>query len=141
LIRLSLVAVRRELRGANIVAICAFCNLGLWILSSILFSLHIPGYGHEWLFHGFYLVSFLCFPLTLSILLSLEHGWVNGQLVDRIQEIETQIGLPLCRVGSKIKLVIPSLYAYTIGTSNPLFYPNSTLVFEVELLDVKPPTN
>lgn len=89
LIRLSLVAVRRELRGANIVAICAFCNLGLWILSSILFSLHIPGYGHEWLFHGFYLASFLCFPLTLSILLALEHGWVNGQLVDRIQEIET----------------------------------------------------
>ncbi len=89
LIRLSLVAVRRELRGATIVAICAFCNLGIWIVSSILFSLHIPDYGHEWLFHGFYLASFLCFPLTLSILLALEHGWVNGQLVDRIQEIET----------------------------------------------------
>ncbi|MFD2934919.1 hybrid sensor histidine kinase/response regulator transcription factor [Spirosoma flavum] len=88
LIRLSLVAVRRELRGANIVAICAFCNLGLWILSSLLFSLHLPGYGHEWLFHGFYLASFLCFPLTLSILLALEHGWVNGQLVDRLREVE-----------------------------------------------------
>ncbi|CAN5469751.1 hypothetical protein BH09BAC4_BH09BAC4_17040 [soil metagenome] len=52
-----------------------------------------------------------------------------------------QLGLPLCRVGSKIKLVIPSLYAYNIATSSPLFYPNSTLAFEVELLDVKPATN
>lgn len=52
-----------------------------------------------------------------------------------------QLGLPLCRVGSKIKLVIPSLYAYNIATSSPLFYPNSTLVFEVDLLDIKPATN
>ncbi|MCC5611293.1 DUF3472 domain-containing protein [Nostoc sp. CHAB 5834] len=52
-----------------------------------------------------------------------------------------QLGLPLCRVGSKIKLVIPSLYAYNIATSSPLFYPNSTLAFEVELLGVKPATN
>lgn len=52
-----------------------------------------------------------------------------------------QLGLPMCRVGGKIKLVIQSLYAYNIATSSPLFYPNSTLVFEVELLDVKPATN
>lgn len=52
-----------------------------------------------------------------------------------------QLGLPLCRVGSKIKLVIPSLYAYNIATSSPLFYPNSILVFEVDLLDIKPATN
>jgi FKBP-type peptidyl-prolyl cis-trans isomerase len=52
-----------------------------------------------------------------------------------------QLGLPLCRVGSKIKLVIPSLYAYNIATSSSWFYPNSTLVFEVELLDAKPATN
>ena len=52
-----------------------------------------------------------------------------------------QLGLPLCRVGSKIKLIIPSLYAYNIATSSPLFYPNSTLAFEIELLDVKPATN
>ena len=52
-----------------------------------------------------------------------------------------QLGLPLCRVGGKIKLVIPSLYAYNIATSSPLFYPNSTLAFEVEVLDVKPATN
>ncbi|GAB3574191.1 hypothetical protein GCM10027578_36440 [Spirosoma luteolum] len=89
LIRLSLVAVRRGLRGGHIVAVCAFCNLGIWMLSSILFSLPIPVYGHEWLYHGLFLVSFLCFPLTLSILLALEHGWVNRQLVDRIEEIET----------------------------------------------------
>ncbi|QDK81989.1 DUF3472 domain-containing protein [Spirosoma sp. KCTC 42546] len=52
-----------------------------------------------------------------------------------------QLGLPLCRVGSKIKLVIPSLYAYNIATNSSWFYPNSTLVFEVDLLDVKPATN
>ncbi len=52
-----------------------------------------------------------------------------------------QLGLPLCRVGSKVKIVIPSLYAYNIATRSSWFYPNSTLVFEVELLDIKPATN
>ena len=52
-----------------------------------------------------------------------------------------QLGLPSFRVGSKIKLVIPSLYAYNIATRSSLFYPNSTLVFEVDLLDAKPATN
>ena len=49
-----------------------------------------------------------------------------------------QIGLPLCRVGGKIKLVVPSRYAYKAHTLTPLFFPNSTLVFEVEVLDTKP---
>lgn len=89
LIRLSLVAVQRGLPGARIVTASAFCNLGLWIFSSVLFALQIPGYGHEWLFHIFYLAGFLCFPLTLSLLLALEHGLVNRQLMVRLQEVET----------------------------------------------------
>ncbi|WP_461115163.1 hybrid sensor histidine kinase/response regulator transcription factor [Spirosoma jeollabukense] len=88
LIRLSLVATRRELPGARIVTSGAFANLGLMILSSVLFALHISDYGHEWLFHLFYLAAFLCFPLTLSLLLALEHGWINQQLMARLQEVE-----------------------------------------------------
>ncbi|WP_179830197.1 hybrid sensor histidine kinase/response regulator transcription factor [Spirosoma fluviale] len=105
LIRLSLVAVRRGLRGAQVVTICAFCNLGMWILSYILFSVYKPGYGHEWVFHIFYLASFLCFPLTLSILLALEHGWVNGQLVDRIGEIETLSAKSLAQQAERQQLL------------------------------------
>ncbi|CAN5469658.1 hypothetical protein BH09BAC4_BH09BAC4_17020 [soil metagenome] len=89
LIRLSLVATRRELPGAQIVTSGAFANLGLMVLSTILFALHFTDYGHEWLFHLFYLAAFLCFPLTLSLLLALEHGWINQQLMARLQEVES----------------------------------------------------
>ena len=88
LIRLSLVASRRGLPGARIVTSGAFTNLGLMVLSSVIFALHILDYGHEWLFHTFYLAAFLCFPLTLSLLLALEHGWVNRQLMARLEEVE-----------------------------------------------------
>lgn len=50
-----------------------------------------------------------------------------------------KMGVPLCRVGGKIQLVIPSRYAYGAGTLSPLFYPNSILVFEIEVLDTKQP--
>ena len=48
-----------------------------------------------------------------------------------------QIGVPLCKVGSKIKLVIPSDLAYTIRTRAAKIPPNSILVFEIEVVDVK----
>ena len=89
LLRLSLVAVRRGLQGARIVTVCAFCNLALWTTGYALFALHVPSYGYEWLFHAFYLAAFLCFPLTLSLLLASEHGWINRQLTVRLQEVET----------------------------------------------------
>ena len=88
LIRLSLVAIRRGLPGARIITVCAFSNVGLWTLSYALFALHVPNYGHEWLFHAFYLASFLCFPLTLSLLLASEHGWINQQLIVQLQEVK-----------------------------------------------------
>ncbi len=48
-----------------------------------------------------------------------------------------QLGLPQCKVGGKIKLVIPSGLAYSIRTRSPKIPPNSILVFEIEVVDVK----
>lgn len=50
-----------------------------------------------------------------------------------------QIGIPLCRVGGKIKLVIPSALAYSIRTRAAKIPPNSILVFEIEVVDTKSP--
>ncbi|HWR33415.1 MAG TPA: FKBP-type peptidyl-prolyl cis-trans isomerase, partial [Chitinophagaceae bacterium] len=50
-----------------------------------------------------------------------------------------QIGLPLCKVGGKIKLVIPSDLAYSIRTRAAKIPPNSILVFEIEVVEAKPP--
>lgn len=48
------------------------------------------------------------------------------------------IGVPLCKVGGKIKIVIPSALAYSIRTRAAKIPPNSILVFEVEVVDTKP---
>lgn len=45
-----------------------------------------------------------------------------------------QLGLPLCKVGGKIKLVILSGQAYSIRTRAAKIPPNSILVFEIEVL-------
>ncbi len=50
-----------------------------------------------------------------------------------------QIGVPLCKVGGKIKLVIPSDLGYSIRTRSAKIPPNSILVFEIEVLDAKSP--
>jgi len=49
-----------------------------------------------------------------------------------------QIGLPLCKVGSRIKIVIPSAHAYSIRTRASKIPPNSILIFEIEVVDTKP---
>ena len=46
-----------------------------------------------------------------------------------------QIGVPLLRVGGKMRMVIPSVHAYSIRTRSPKIPPNSILVFEIEVLD------
>ena len=89
LVRLSLVAVRRGLLGARIVLGSAICNLGFWIVALTTATMHLPLFGYEWFYHLFYLASFLIFPLTLSLLLASEHGWINRQLTARLQEVET----------------------------------------------------
>ena len=48
-----------------------------------------------------------------------------------------QIGIPLCKVGGKIKLVIPTDIAYSIRTRSAKIPPNSILVFEIEVVDAK----
>jgi len=50
-----------------------------------------------------------------------------------------QIGVPLCKVGGKIKLIIPSDLAYSIRTRSAKIPPNSILVFEIEVVEVKSP--
>jgi FKBP-type peptidyl-prolyl cis-trans isomerase len=48
-----------------------------------------------------------------------------------------QLGVPLLKVGGKIRLVIPSNMAYSIRTRSAKIPPNSILVFEVEVLEAK----
>ncbi|MBI1337117.1 MAG: FKBP-type peptidyl-prolyl cis-trans isomerase [Phycisphaera sp.] len=77
---------------------------------------------------------------------------VNGEEFDssyaRGEPIEFPVGgviagwseaLQLMKVGSKYKLYIPSDLAYGAQQRGPKITPNSTLVFEVELLDILPP--
>lgn len=87
-IRLSAIAIQRNLLGARVVAAGAFFGLSLWIMGVILSALHITAAHHQWFFNLYYVVSFLCFPLTLSLWLALEHGWINRQLIVRLREVE-----------------------------------------------------
>jgi hypothetical protein len=48
-----------------------------------------------------------------------------------------QIGVPLCKIGGKIKLIIPSNLGYSIRTRGAKIPPNSVLVFEIEVEDAK----
>ena len=48
-----------------------------------------------------------------------------------------QIGLSKCKVGGKIRLIIPSALAYSIRTRSAAIPPNSILVFDIEVLKVK----
>ncbi len=50
-----------------------------------------------------------------------------------------QIGVPLCKVGGKIKIIIPSNLGYSIRTRGAKIPPNSVLVFEIEVVDAKAP--
>ena len=77
-------------------------------------------------------------------------GWLfsDGSVFDQTKEKPAtfplhrlirgwQIGVPQCRVGGKIRLYIPSGSAYGIRTFATDIPPNSTLVFDVEVLAVK----
>jgi hypothetical protein len=52
-----------------------------------------------------------------------------------------QVGLAGTKVGGKIKLLIPSVYAYGIRTRAAKIPPNSILVFEIEVAEAKAPLN
>ncbi|MGC4104480.1 DUF3472 domain-containing protein [Ferruginibacter sp.] len=47
-----------------------------------------------------------------------------------------QIGVPFCKEGGKIRLIIPSSLAYSMRNLG-IIPPNSVLVFDIELLEVK----
>jgi FKBP-type peptidyl-prolyl cis-trans isomerase FkpA len=77
-------------------------------------------------------------------------GWLfsNGSVFDETKEKPAifplarlirgwQIGVPQCKVGGKIRLFIPSGCAYGIRTFATDIPPNSTLVFDVEVLEVR----
>ena len=104
-IRLSLVATRRRLLGARIVAIGALCNLGFWITFPVLSALAIPVGGNEWFYHILFVASFLCIPLTLSLRLALEHGWTNRQLMARLQEVESLSARNLAQLQERQQLL------------------------------------
>ncbi len=89
LLRLSVVATRRKLLGSRIVAVGVFCNLGVLVGFSLMSALNVSFGGNEWLYHSLFMMAFLCIPLTLSLRLALEHGWINRQLVARLQDVET----------------------------------------------------
>lgn len=48
-----------------------------------------------------------------------------------------QLGIPLFKVGGKGKLIIPSRLGYGSAGAGASIPPNSVLVFDIELLDVK----
>lgn len=50
-----------------------------------------------------------------------------------------QVGVPLCKIGGKIQIIIPSNLAYSIRTRAAKIPPNSVLVFEIEVVDAKAP--
>lgn len=77
-------------------------------------------------------------------------GWLfsNGSIFDQTKEKPAtfplgrlikgwQLGVTECRVGGKIRLYIPSGSAYGIRTFATGIPPNSTLVFDVEVLEAK----
>lgn len=72
----------------------------------------------------------------------------NGEVFDQTKEKPAtfplkrlirgwQIGIPLLKVGGKIKLVIPSAHGYSIRPRASKIPPNSILVFEVEVLEAR----
>lgn len=48
-----------------------------------------------------------------------------------------QVAVPLCRVGGKIRIFIPSALAYTIRSRSKAIPPNSVLVFDIDVVAIK----
>jgi FKBP-type peptidyl-prolyl cis-trans isomerase len=78
-------------------------------------------------------------------------GWIlNGETFDATKDKPVtfplnklikgwQYGLTKCRKGGKIRLMIPSALGYSIRARAEKIPPNSILVFEIEVLDIKKP--
>ncbi len=79
---------------------------------------------------------------------TLENGTKFDSSYDRNQPFETKIGvgqvikgwdqgIPGMKVGGKRRLIIPSDLGYGSRGAGPKIPPNSTLIFDVELLEIK----
>ena len=88
LIRIVVVATRRKLLGARMVAIGVLVNAGLWVADLLLQVFSVPVIGNEWVYHLLYNVAFLFIPLILSLRLALEHGWTSRLLEGKLHEVE-----------------------------------------------------
>ena len=75
-----------------------------------------------WVLHGSVFDSTTVTPATFP-LKALIRGW--------------QYGLVKCRKGGRIRLIIPSGLAYSIYAPDPKLPPNSILIFDVDVADVK----
>lgn len=73
---------------------------------------------------------------------------LNGSVFDQTREKPAtfplsrlikgwQLALPACKVGGKIRIIIPSGLAYTIRSRSKAIPPNSVLVFDIEVLAAK----
>lgn len=85
--------------------------------------------------------------ILIHYLGTLEDGTKFDSSYDRNQPFDTQIGvgmliagwdqgIPGMKVGGKRKLTIPSELGYGARGAGALIPPNSTLIFEVELIDI-----
>lgn len=85
--------------------------------------------------------------ILIHYLGTLEDGTKFDSSYDRDQPFDTQIGvgmliqgwdqgIPGMKVGGKRKLTIPSELGYGARGAGALIPPNSTLIFEVELIDI-----
>ncbi len=79
---------------------------------------------------------------------TLENGTIFDSSYDRGQPIDFALGrgmvipgwdegIALMRKGGKAKLIIPPNLAYGAGGAGGVIPPNATLIFEVELVDIK----
>ena len=76
-------------------------------------------------------------------------GWLmNGEVFDESKDKPIsfplnrlikgwQVGLTKCKKGGKIRLIIPSAMAYSIRSRSAKIPPNSILLFDVEVLEIK----
>ena len=48
-----------------------------------------------------------------------------------------QLAVPMCKVGGKIRIIVPSALGYTIRSRSKAIPPNSVLVFDIDVVAVK----
>ncbi|HMD01042.1 MAG TPA: DUF3472 domain-containing protein, partial [Ferruginibacter sp.] len=84
-----------------------------------------------------------------SVVVKYKGSLLNGSIFDETKDKPVtfplkrlirgwQSAMPMCKVGGKIRMMIPSSMGYSIRNLG-IIPPNSILIFEVEVLDIKKP--